>query len=225
MSRILDNTSDRTKIDIHGAIDVIGSRQVMGWVVDLNKPDSAIDVEVLRDGKIVERTKANLHRPDLAEIGNKSGNHGFIVNLGAPLDEGLEFTIRAFAFTTRGAVELPRLDAAAVAGGPTARVLQWLYNELVRLRAEIDEIKKIFNNNNNSRDRIPAETKGTATLDTLYHRVSMVQVQSENIIRLLDENTNNQVDSRYIKFINVIFAVNVIQIVILSYILYNQFSS
>jgi len=218
------NDSDSMKIDIHGAIDVIGSRQVMGWVVDLNNPESTMDVEVVRNGKVIERTIANVHRPDLVNIANKSGNHGFIVNLGVPLEEGLEFTIRAFAFTEKGAVELPRLDPAALAGGHTARILQWSYNEINSLRAEISEIKNILSKIN-SKDYSKFDPKVITILDTIFHRVSMIQAQSENIIHHLDIKENSNSDNSAFRSARIIITISIVQVIIISLLLYKQLSS
>jgi hypothetical protein len=63
---------------IHGHVDVISTSEVKGWATDEDRPDTAVEIEIFRDGETIARCKPNLLRPGLVgRFAGGSGNFGF----------------------------------------------------------------------------------------------------------------------------------------------------
>jgi hypothetical protein len=63
-----------------GGIDSIDYRHILGWAWYRPTPDKPIEIEVLVDDVVVLETRAELARPELAEVGAGNGRHGFFVH-------------------------------------------------------------------------------------------------------------------------------------------------
>ena len=62
-----------------GAIESIDHQHILGWAWYRPTPDDPIEVEILVDDAVVLKVRADLPRPDLAELGVGDGRHGFLV--------------------------------------------------------------------------------------------------------------------------------------------------
>lgn len=62
--------------------------EVGGWAWDAAHPAAPLDVEIVADGRVIGRVRADLQRRDLAEAGKGSGAHGFIFVLPDRLRDG-----------------------------------------------------------------------------------------------------------------------------------------
>jgi hypothetical protein len=65
-----------------GVLQGIGNGVALGWVLDRADPAARVGVSVVVDGEVVAEGRAEVARPDLAELGlGDSGAHGFMVAL------------------------------------------------------------------------------------------------------------------------------------------------
>lgn len=121
---------------IYGVIDVMRSDRVAGWAIDRADASAALEVDVLRDGRLLGSTRAARLRPDLQKAGVGTGAYGFRVDLSPPVEPGFEFTLTVVARTGDGArAELKRAGASAAPGDPTTRLLERTYEAVTRLAA------------------------------------------------------------------------------------------
>jgi hypothetical protein len=70
---------------LHGAVDVLNSREAQGWAFDSKTPDAPVRVSLVVDGKELSRVEANYHRADLEPLGYGKGMCGFVIHLNKPL--------------------------------------------------------------------------------------------------------------------------------------------
>ncbi|WP_020493724.1 hypothetical protein [Methylosinus sp. LW4] len=59
-----------------GVVDEVSAKRVRGWIYDAKRNEPVV-LEILLDGEVVQRTKANLYRDDIAERVGGNGLHGF----------------------------------------------------------------------------------------------------------------------------------------------------
>lgn len=62
---------------VEGRVDSITRFEARGWARIPDLPNHAVDIEATLDGRVVGRTKANLHYPDLVVDGMAIAHHGF----------------------------------------------------------------------------------------------------------------------------------------------------
>ncbi|MFO1208719.1 MAG: hypothetical protein U1E40_05775 [Amaricoccus sp.] len=118
-----------------GAVDLLRPDRVGGWAIDRVNRAGTLEVDVFREGRRVGTVRADRPRKDLAGADGTAGNHGFAFALEPPLEAGFEFTVSAVARAADGTVaELRR--AGADAATAERRLLERLFEELVRLRRE-----------------------------------------------------------------------------------------
>lgn len=115
---------------LYGVIDVLRTDRVSGWAIDRADAAAAVEVEILRDGVVVARARADRERRDLARGGVGTGRYGFSAPIEPPIEPGLEFTIKARARTGDGATAELRRAGAGDAASPDRLLLQRLYEEL-----------------------------------------------------------------------------------------------
>lgn len=60
-----------------GYVDPATASAVRGWVASLAKPGRPVELELLLDGVVAAKTRANIPRPDLMELGLGNGRSGF----------------------------------------------------------------------------------------------------------------------------------------------------
>lgn len=76
---------------IKACIDRVKNNILMGWAVDVNKPQSPVNLDILVDDKVVTSIIANQERHDLMRIGYFSKNAGFSVTLPNKLFNGNDY--------------------------------------------------------------------------------------------------------------------------------------
>jgi hypothetical protein len=69
-----------------GSLDRLDHSRIAGWVIDVDRPGTAVALDVVLDGAAVLRIVANRFRPDLREVGDRSGRCSFDVSWPSPLD-------------------------------------------------------------------------------------------------------------------------------------------
>ena len=74
-------------LNVEGSVDVVTRWCASGWVWRPSTPDQLLEVEAILNGKIIGRTVANQHRPDLVEHNKGSGQYGFILSFSSPLED------------------------------------------------------------------------------------------------------------------------------------------
>jgi hypothetical protein len=61
---------------VAGVVDEVTQKRVRGWICDA-KREAPVVLEILLDDEVVQQTKANLYRDDIAEKLGDNGLHGF----------------------------------------------------------------------------------------------------------------------------------------------------
>jgi hypothetical protein len=64
-----------------GILQGIGDGGALGWAADRSDPQARVTVAVAIDGEVVAEGKADIARPDLADMGLGDGAHGFLIRL------------------------------------------------------------------------------------------------------------------------------------------------
>ncbi len=119
---------------IYGVIDVLRSDRIAGWAIDRSDSAAALDVDVLREGRVIRTVRADRHRADLEKGGIGTGRYGFRAEIAPPLEPGFEFTLVIVARAPDGAsAALKRVGAAAGAQDPATRVLERIYERVAQL--------------------------------------------------------------------------------------------
>lgn len=119
---------------VYGVFDLVRPDRVAGWAIDRASSAAAVDVEIHREGQVIATVRADRHRADLEKGGVGTGDYGFGATIAPPIEPGFEFTVTAVARApdgTRG--ELRRGGARGAAVAPEQRVIERLYEEVLRL--------------------------------------------------------------------------------------------
>jgi hypothetical protein len=86
---------------VFGAIDRIYDHRVTGWAWDRSTPGEAIEIEVMVDGAVVARGRADRLRDDLANSGVGDGRHAFDIRVEGALPVGEKQRVAAAAIDQR----------------------------------------------------------------------------------------------------------------------------
>ena len=62
---------------VAGVVDEVTKKRVRGWVYDAKRRDEPLVLEILLEDEVVQTTKADLYRDDIAELAGDKGLHGF----------------------------------------------------------------------------------------------------------------------------------------------------
>ena len=82
---------------LHGGIDVLSHRRIVGWVWESGAPDVPVPLVVAIGSRVLGRVTADLYREDLEIEGYAQGRCGFELALPANLlkpREGYEIAVR-----------------------------------------------------------------------------------------------------------------------------------
>jgi hypothetical protein len=82
---------------VEGSLEAVVDGRAVGWAWDPERPEEALEVEVLVDEEPVATGRADVERAVLAEAGIGSGRYGFDVPLPEQLADDPEHTIRVVA--------------------------------------------------------------------------------------------------------------------------------
>lgn len=66
------------RLQYQGSVGRIVDGHLRGWVKVVNRDDIRVAVELRIDGRVVDKTRANLHRPDVQQAGFGDGRYGFV---------------------------------------------------------------------------------------------------------------------------------------------------
>ncbi|MBN3808178.1 chondroitin 4-O-sulfotransferase [Paraburkholderia sp. Ac-20347] len=77
---------------VDGTVDSVEHGVVSGWALNLARPESIVELEILAGGRVVATGRTGAARPDVAAAGYMSSNTGFRIEL--PPEAGSEFVIR-----------------------------------------------------------------------------------------------------------------------------------
>ncbi len=130
---VTEGVPERSGPRIYGVIDVIRPDRIAGWAIDRTDSAAVLEVDVLREGRVVRTVLADRHRGDLEKGGIGTGRYGFRAEIEPPLDPGFEFTLAAIARAPDGAQgALKPVGAAARSPEAGARLLERIFEEVVR---------------------------------------------------------------------------------------------
>jgi hypothetical protein len=159
---------------IYGVIDVVKLDRIAGWAIDRTDAAAALEVDILREGRVVRTVRADRQRADLVKGGVGSGAYGFRADIAPPVEAGFEFTLTAVARSADGArAELRRVGAAAVAQEPAARLTERTYECVSRLTATVARIET-----QTGGGRLAAQA-GVERLNEMIERLELVQARVE----------------------------------------------
>ena len=113
---------------------------ISGWARNAALPDVPVIVELLDDGQIAGRMRADLLREDLRAAGKGSGRHGYRITLSNRLLDGRPHSLRVRIGGTR--YELPNGPIAfgPLPPGDPAEAIQQLRSEIHRLNERLDAL-------------------------------------------------------------------------------------
>jgi alginate O-acetyltransferase complex protein AlgJ len=72
-------------VGLEGRVHIVKDGRVKGWVWRPERPAERLELEVLVDGAVAARARAECQRPDLLDAGIGDGAHGFVIDLPAEL--------------------------------------------------------------------------------------------------------------------------------------------
>lgn len=78
-----------------GYLDYADCNIIAGWVVDWNKLNTPVSVDIYSDGTFVTRVMADNFRQDIANLANDNGRHGFVVQTPDSLRDGVAHYLTA----------------------------------------------------------------------------------------------------------------------------------
>jgi hypothetical protein len=62
---------------VAGVVDEVTKKRIRGWVYDAKRRDEPLVLEILLEDEVVQTTKADVYRDDIAELAGDKGLHGF----------------------------------------------------------------------------------------------------------------------------------------------------
>jgi len=155
---------------VNGVYDLPAPGRVAGWAIDRANPEAVVEVEIRRAGKLIAKTRADRHRPDLERGGIGTGRYGFSVEIDPPIEPGMAFTLSVLAMTGDGVSgPLRGTGAAAQSEDPSRRILEQTFAEIAALRADLDDLRHAI-----ADVRAPAAERNLA--ETL-ERIEVVQAR------------------------------------------------
>jgi hypothetical protein len=161
-----------TEPRIYGVIDVLRPERIAGWAIDRADSAAALEIDIYREGCLVATVRADRYRADLEKGGVGTGKYGFAAALTPPIEPGFGFTLEAVA---RAADEasggLKRVGAAAEPVSPEHRVLERVFEEVLRLRGAEAASRRATTGSE-------AEARGER-LDRALERIEVAQARIE----------------------------------------------
>jgi len=107
---------------LKGRIDHADRHKLSGWAADPSRPGAPVELELLLDGAVLGRFRAERHRADLEAAGIGTGHHAFIVQIpgGLSLSQDRVLVLRRAA------------DGVALLGSPVVLKREVLAGEAAR---------------------------------------------------------------------------------------------
>lgn len=128
---------------INGVYDLPTPGRLAGWAIDRAEEAAAVTVEVYREGKLVKRTRADRHRPDLERGGIGTGRYGFSVDLDPPIAPGMAFALSVRAVTGDGVSgPLRATGKAAPSEDPLRALVERIFDQNATLRSEVRDLRR-----------------------------------------------------------------------------------
>ncbi|HCQ63920.1 MAG TPA: hypothetical protein DIU07_01515 [Rhodobacteraceae bacterium] len=130
-------------VRINGVYDLPSPSRIAGWAIDRADPDAAVEVEIYREGALLQRTRADRFRPDLERGGIGTGRYGFSVDLDPPVAPEMVFTLTVRAVTGDGTSGPLRPTGEATPNDdPLLRLLERTFDEMAVLKADIATLRR-----------------------------------------------------------------------------------
>lgn len=108
---------------LDGRVDAFARHLISGWAADMDQPDASVGVVVVVDGQPRGTVRANLARPDLAELGTLGdGRHGFELAFDPPLSPLRSYEVEVVHAGTDQPLRLGRFTMAAETSLATERL-------------------------------------------------------------------------------------------------------
>lgn len=105
-----------------GYVDGVDDNLVKGWAFDPNEPGRTVEVEVLVDGAVAGRHRANRFRADLHRAGKGDGHHGFEVLVPESAADGQRHTLVVRIAGSKRPLRGTPLPFAAESAAAAARI-------------------------------------------------------------------------------------------------------
>lgn len=129
VGRAIDARTGGSLLPLRGFVGRIGAGGVAGWAIDRADPDQPVTLELVVDGEVVDTTRADQPRPDLAPTMGFT-NCGFRLHLPPRLHGLHELTVQR----PGDSASLHQATVLLGAGAPTSRLTD-LFGAIDTLRA------------------------------------------------------------------------------------------
>ncbi len=161
-------------VRVNGVYDLPSPSHLAGWAIDRADPDAAVEVEVYREGILLQRTRADRYRPDLERGGIGTGRYGFSVNLDQPVAPEMAFALTVRAVTADGVSGALRATGKALpSNDPLRSLLERTRDQVAALTAQIGGLRRTV-----EASRAPSDlTEMVAVLE----RIEVVQARLDGV--------------------------------------------
>lgn len=166
--------AEKVEPRVNGVYDLPSPNRVAGWAIDRADPEASVAVEIFREGILVQRTRADRHRPDLERGGIGTGRYGFSVNLDPPIPPEMAFTLTVRAVTADGtAGPLRPTGEATPNDDPLLRLLERTFDQTVALKGEIGKLRRSV--------EAGGEPPDLAEMTAFLERIEVVQARLDGV--------------------------------------------
>ena len=87
-----------------GVIEKLDVNQVLGWAIDLDRPDIPLHIDIKANGVTIGSGIADIVRQDLRRAGVGHGNHGFCITVDIPFYSGQQIQLELYTVSAGVAI-------------------------------------------------------------------------------------------------------------------------
>lgn len=188
---------------LNGRVDALDGSRLHGWIWDETRPEEALTVKLLCDGKVVAESKADQSRIDLRRNGIGDGRHAFSMELDDALVAArARLTVIGVSPTTGAELELrlpapDELAAEAAIAVPLARFFDKVEILIAlnrraqlaqkELNDKLDRIAARLEENHALAEATKAETESQSEIVRRLGELDVFQLRFDGTLRAFDE--------------------------------------
>lgn len=188
---------------LNGRVDALDGSRLHGWIWDETRPEDALTVKLLCDGKVVAEAKADQSRIDLRRNGIGDGKHAFSIELDeTQVAARARLTVIGVSPVTGGELELrlpaaDELAAEAAIAVPLARFFDKVEILIAlnrraqlsqkELNEKLDRIAARLEENHALAEATKAETESQSEIVRRLGELDVFQLRFDGTLRAFDE--------------------------------------